>query len=405
MPSKATLLFIQNNRNESTSTLALKHHPEDVDMQYALEQISGWQAAKKKLPTWAATDGIIYPPHISMEQCSSEQTAKYKKELAARLLNNDVDGTFVDLTGGFGVDFSYIAKNFSHSVYVEQRQNLCILAQNNMPLFELKNVEVRCDDCVEYLKSMPHVSMIFIDPARRDINGERTFAISDCTPDIIAIKELLLDKADWIVVKLSPMLDWHKAVDDLNCVAEVHIVSVKNECKELLLVLHKDSGKKTSNVYCADCSGKSTSGADWTMMRFCLSDAESSACATFGSPVEGIFMYEPNSSVMKASCFKKLSSLRSMPMISENSHLYLSECLDKTFPGRCFKVKKVTGLGKKELRKALSGIEKANLAVRNFPMSVAELRKKLKLKDGGSIYIFATTLQDDSHVLVITEKA
>ena len=403
MANEATLSFIDDNRTEDTRSLALKNHPADVDMPYALEQIAGWQVARKKLPAWAATKGIVYPPHLSMEQCSSELTAIYKERLATRLAKDKQTGTFVDLTGGFGVDFSYMARGFHRSVYVERQQNLCQIASHNMPLLGLKNVDVRCEDSVSCLKALSHVSMIFLDPARRDANGGRTFAISDCTPDVVALKDILLDKADNIIVKLSPMLDWHKAVADLGNVLEVHIVSVKNECKELLLVLSKDACI-SSVLYCVDCMAEPDGTPRFRTVELNLGEDSTEDRLPFRSPSVGMYVYEPNSSVMKSGCFNYISFKYEMSMISENSHLFLSDRLDTTFPGRCFKIKDVVGMNKKEVRKSLDGIHKANVAVRNFPISVADLRKRLKLKDGGDTYIFATTLDDGTHALLMTER-
>lgn len=403
MANKATLSFIRDNRNEDVRNLALKSPPSDVDMSYALEQIAGWQTARKKLPSWAMSEGIVYPPHLSMEQCSSELTAIYKEKIVARFAKDRHTGTFVDLTGGFGVDFSFMARDFGSSIYVERQQSLCQIARENMLSLGLEHFDVRCEDSSSCLDSLSHVSMIFLDPARRDSYGERTFAISDCTPDVVTLKEKLLDKADNVIVKLSPMLDWHKAVADLGNVLEVHIVSVKNECKELLLVLGKDACS-CPVLYCVDCMTEPDGTPLFKSVEFNSDESNESERLPFGSPLAEMYMYEPNSSVMKSGYFDLLSLRYGMPMISENSHLFLSDRIDGSFPGRCFKIKAVTGMNKKELRKCLCGIDKANVTVRNFPLSVAELRKRLKLKEGGDIYIYATTLFDGAHVLLVAER-
>ncbi|MFZ2457269.1 MAG: SAM-dependent methyltransferase, partial [Bifidobacterium adolescentis] len=239
-----TRAFAEAHRNEDVRDLALKtKRTADLDLPAALDQIAGWQIARNKLPQWAACADIVYPAHISMEQCSSQFTAQYKAEIARRLLRslpqsagqtaNDV--TMTDLTGGFGVDFSYLARGFGHATYVERQSHLCELAAHNMAALGLTQAQVVCGDGVEYLRAMEPAQLIYIDPARRDEHGARTYAIEDCTPDVLALRDLLLAKARYVMIKLSPMLDWRKAVDDFaGTVAEVHIVSTGNECKELL---------------------------------------------------------------------------------------------------------------------------------------------------------------------------
>lgn len=392
--------FIREHRHDDVRQLALQaaRYP-DIDMQQALQQIAGWQTACTKLPEWAATEGIIYPPRLSMEQCSSEATAKYK----AKVLN-PTSSAFIDLTGGFGVDFSYMARSFKKAVYVERQPHLCEAARNNFQLLGLENAEVVCDDGVEYLKNLPSpfhppsTLTIYLDPARRDENGNKTYAISDCTPDVVALKDLLLEKAGRVMIKLSPMLDWHKAVDDLGEVVEVHIVSVDNECKELLLVLAKNPAGPL-RVVCANIRHD----AETELFEF---SPTSNSPATPFSPAlrERDFLYEPNASIMKAGCFTEVAGRFGVQPTGSNSHLFLSPQFIPDFPGRKFQIEQVTSMNKKELKRAIGGLTKANITVRNFPLSVAELRKRLKLADGGDTYIFATTLGEKDHVLLITKQ-
>lgn len=493
--NQATLDFIRQHQDDDVRQLAFlgSKYPE-VDMPFALDQIRGRKMARVKLPRWASIDGIIYPPHISMEQCSSEQTALYKAELAARLLGlspsssengeekekesenasnlhlseicefagkgavdsefakneatcekqqilteseenvNEIkeephegdfsDETgFVDLTGGFGVDFSYIASRLGvKSMYVERQAHLCEAAKENFGRLGLKNAIVKNGDGIEVLHSFASkkeaaasdslgitedqsqsllktnlgLKLIFIDPARRDDAGNKVVSLKDCTPDVTLLQEEMLSKADYVIIKLSPMLDWHRAVSELNCVQEVHIISVNNECKELLLVL---SARNMGNLRI-----------------YCINDAQSFVCDEMEMEESSVkiapstleemqYLYEPNSSLMKAGCFGVLSERYDARMLSKNSHLFVSQAPIEAFPGRSFRIIAISSFNKKELKRHLSGITKANIAIRNFPLSVAELRKRLKLKDGGETYIFATTLSDESHVLVITEKA
>lgn len=493
--NQATLDFIRQHQNDDVRQLAFlgSKYPE-VDMPFALDQIRGRKMARVKLPRWASIDGIIYPPHISMEQCSSEQTALYKAELAARLLGlpdsssengqekemesenaknlhlseicefagkgavdsefakneatckkqqilteaaenvNEIkeepyegdfseETGFVDLTGGFGVDFSYIASRLGvKSMYVERQAHLCEAAKENFGRLGLKNAIVKNGDGIEVLHSFASkkeaaasdslgitedqsqsllktnlgLKLIFIDPARRDDAGNKVVSLKDCTPDVTLLQEEMLSKADYVIIKLSPMLDWHRAVSELNCVQEVHIISVNNECKELLLVL---SARNMGNlrIYCVN---------DAQSFVCEESDMESSSVKIAPFTLEEmLYLYEPNASLMKAGCFGVLSERYDARMLSKNSHLFVSREPIAAFPGRSFRIIAVSSFNKKELKRHLSGITKANIATRNFPLSVAELRKRLKLKDGGETYIFATTLSDESHVLVITEKA
>ena len=465
MMNQATQDFIRQHQDEDVRQLAFlgSKNPE-VDMPFALDQIRGRKMARAKLPLWANIDGIIYPPHISMEQCSSESTALYKAELAARLFGLPVsssenekaagnasdshfskicefvseravdsefaknEGTFekkqiltesednvnevknetgqedfseeiefVDLTGGFGVDFSYIASRLGlSSMYVERQAHLCEAAKENFERLGLKNAIVKNEDGIEVLHSLKELKLIFIDPARRDDAGNKVVSLKDCTPDVTVLQEEMLLKADYVIIKLSPMLDWHRAVSELSHVRVVHIISVNNECKELLLVLSARNMGENLRIYCIN---------DAQSFVCDELDMESSQVKIAPSTLEEMqYLYEPNASLMKAGCFGVLSGRYDARMLSKNSHLFVSQAPIEAFPGRSFRIIAVSSFNKKELKRHLSGITKANIATRNFPLSVAELRKRLKLKDGGETYIFATTLSDESHVLVITEK-
>lgn len=291
------------------------------------------------------------------------------------------------------MDFSYIAAQLGvKSMYVERLAHLCEAAKENFGRLGLMNVEVRNGDGVEVLRSLEKLKLIFIDPARRDDAGNKVVSLKDCTPDVTQIQEEMLEKADFVFIKLSPMLDWHRAVSELKCVREVHIVSTGNECKELLLVLSAQA-EAPLRVFCAN---------DDQQFSF---EESSGAVVSIARPEEVCGnLYEPNASLMKAGCFGALSERYGAKMLAQNSHLFVSEKPVEDFPGRAFRIKAVSSFNKKELKRNLAGIAKANIATRNFPLSVVELRKRLKLKDGGDIYIFATTLADESHVLIICEK-
>ena len=507
-----TAEFIQEYREKDTRQLALRsaRFP-DVDMPYALDQIKGWQTARRKLPTWAACDGIVYPPHLSMEQCSSEPTAQYKLNLAMEWscriessefrvesseervesserrvesseegvesselrvenserevesselrvensegeVNNFSSGqpatlnsqlstlnchasSMTDLTGGFGVDFSFTSCAFASATYVERNAQLCHMVEHNLPLLGIDNAKVVCADAVDYLSTLDMQTMIFLDPARRDQHGAKTVMLADCTPDVVQLLPQLLKKSRFTMLKLSPMLDWHKAVEDLQgTVREVHIVSVGGECKELLLVLSEEIESELK-VFCADleagggsgeaglsggsssssCSGLSSEpsfprtpsspSAPSNASLFVYAPSASRPAPNSKLKTQNSkFLHEPNASIMKAGCFDELAAVYGVSPVSRNSHLFLSAEPVDGFPGRSFSIERVTTLNKRELRQALAGIEKANIATRNFPLSVAELRKRLKLKDGGDVYIFATTTAEDEHLLLISHK-
>ena len=440
-----TAEFIQEYREKDTRQLALRsaRFP-DVDMPYALDQIKGWQTARRKLPTWAACDGIVYPPHLSMEQCSSEPTAQYKLNLAmewsCRIESSELrvesSSRMTDLTGGFGVDFSFTSCAFASATYVERNAQLCHMVEHNLPLLGIDNAKVVCADAVDYLSTLDMQTMIFLDPARRDQHGAKTVMLADCTPDVVQLLPQLLKKSRFTMLKLSPMLDWHKAVEDLQgTVREVHIVSVGGECKELLLVLSEEIESELK-VFCADLEAGGGSGE--AGLSGGSSGSSSSSCSSFSSEPSSpshpstpslsaslfgyapgsscpapnstfniqhsTFLFEPNASIMKAGCFDELAAAYGVSPVSRNSHLFLSAEPVDGFPGRSFSIQRVTTLNTRELRQALAGIEKANIATRNFPLSVAELRKRLKLKDGGDVYIFATTTAEDEHLLLISHK-
>lgn len=397
-----TAEFIREYRERDIRQLALQANRfPDVDMSYALDQIQGWQIARRKLPKWAACDGVIFPPHLSMEQCSSEPTAQYKLNLAMEWASRVGHASrMTDLTGGFGVDFSFTSCAFAAATYVERNEQLCHIVEHNFPLLGLNNATVVCADAVEYLSTIEPQTMLFLDPARRDEHGAKTVMLADCTPDVVQLLPKLLEKSRFTMLKLSPMLDWHKAVDDLQgTVREVHIVSVGGECKELLLVL-STVVESELKVYCADLSTASD-----TSSLFVYTPGSSAPVANSTFNIQhSTFLHEPNASIMKAGCFDELAAAYGVSPVSRNSHLFLSDEPVEDFPGRSFVVERVTTMNKGELRKALVGIEKANIATRNFPLTVAELRKRLKIKDGGDVYIFATTTAEGEHLLLISRK-
>lgn len=443
--------FVAMHRDEDVRELALKaKRVEGLDLSLALDQIAGWQIASKKLPQWASCEGIIYPPHISMEQCSSQFTAQYKSEIAQTLLASAATvrarvsdsaesdnqttksepqlsdsaesvmqtaksafqlsdspesdtlvarSSMVDLTGGFGVDFSYLARGFSQATYVERQRHLCDLAEHNMAALGLDQARIVCGDGVEYLRQMGPVDFIYLDPARRDEHGSRTYAIEDCTPNVLELRDLLLAKSQYTLVKLSPMLDWRKAVADFDgTVREVHIVATGNECKELLLVLGQQVHEEPSapRVFCVNDNQR----IDYD------SAAYTQGLRIGGKPLPEAknYLYEPNASIMKAGCFDLVEERFGVTQVGPSSHLFVSATPVADFPGRGFAIEAIGGMNKKDIKRLLNGTKQANIAVRNFPLTAPQLRKKLKLADGGPVYLFGTTMQGCDHVLLRTSK-
>lgn len=467
-PTEQTADFVAAHRTEDVRQLALKaKRVEGLDLPLALDQIAGWQIARKKLPQWASCEGIVYPPHISMEQCSSQFTAQYKSEIAQTLLapaatvrarvsdsgESDNQTTksepqlsdsaesvmqtaksafqlsdspesdtqemkmgawmsdspesdtlvakraMVDLTGGFGVDFSYLARGFSQATYVERQRHLCDLAEHNMAALGLDQARIVCGDGVEYLRQMGPVDFIYLDPARRDEHGSRTYAIEDCTPNVLELRDLLLAKSQYTLVKLSPMLDWRKAVADFDgTVREVHIVATGNECKELLLVLGQQVHEEPSapRVFCVNDNQR----IDYD------SAAYTQGLRIGGKPLPEAknYLYEPNASIMKAGCFDLVEERFGVTQVGPSSHLFVSATPVADFPGRGFAIEAIGGMNKKDIKRLLNGTKQANIAVRNFPLTAPQLRKKLKLADGGPVYLFGTTMQGCDHVLLRTSK-
>lgn len=385
--------YISQHRDDNVNALALRPVPEGVDRTFALQQIEGFQRAKVKLPLWASTPDILFPVRLSMEQCSGEETARYKGMQVSRLLSKDSCCTMADLTAGFGVDFTFLSHHFERAIYVERNEALCEIARHNLPKLSPRcAVTVVQGDGVEYLDTLEHVNLLFLDPARRDVNGAKVVAISDCEPDLTQLEDTLVERADVVMVKLSPMLDIRLVMQQLHYIQEVHIVAAGGECKELLLILKKEVD--------APVTFYAVNGAQQLVFTH---EEEANATVTYACNPEQ-YLYEPNAAAMKSGAYRLLSSRYGVKKLHPDSHLYTSEQLVPDFPGRIFAVDAYSGFGKKEIKTLLPGIKKANLTARNFPISVAELRKKLKLAEGGDIYLFATTQYENRHILIRTHK-
>ena len=388
--SPATTDFINRHANADVRTLALqgRKNPE-VDIEQAIRQIAGRRVMAEKVPSWSVVEGLRYPRHLSLEQCSSEATAHYKASLVT-------GESLADLTGGFGIDCAFLSQKFAQATYVEQQEELCELANHNFPLLNLPHITVCNEDGVGYLWRMKPIDMLFIDPARRNEQGGKTVSISDCEPDVSALESLLISKAKRVLIKLSPMLDLTLALRDMPHTQEAHIISVNNECKELLLMVGQEQSRKVT----IQCINLTSQGAQ--KFKFTREEEQLTNC-TYTEQTE-TYLYEPNASILKAGAFRTIAATYHIKKLHPNSHLYTSNELVENFPGRTFRIIATGSLNKKDLKELMQGATKANITVRNFPATVAELRKRTKLTDGGDIYLFATTLFNEQKILIRGEK-
>ena len=395
--------FIKQHRNESPLSLALKKAPEGVDLQWCLRQIEGYNIARNKLPEWSENENIWFPPKLSMEQCSSEATAKYKRAIAERLGSK----VLIDLTGGFGIDFSYMAKNMEAAYYVEQQEVLCNIAKHNFPQTGLQNTKISNTTCEEFwerytadattAKTNREKCLIYLDPARRNYKGEKVFSINDCTPDVTYLQDSLLEHSAHVMLKLSPMLDIVQARRLLKDIAEIHVISVKGECKELLFVLSKEADKQ--QYYCVNLE---TRNEAFTSPLSAIMEQADIASPT--ETTEGTIIFEPNASILKAGVQNAFAKQYNLKKLHPMSNLFLGHEPIESIPARQFVIERTSDFQKANLKSFMQDIKQANMTIRNFPSTVDDLKKRLKIKDGGNIYLFATTLSDNTHVLIRCKK-
>jgi len=379
--------FIQEHLYEDLTKLILKGtlFP-GVSIQEIATQVSGLKKAKNKLPTWFENQDILYPPNLNLEQTSSEITAKYKSELIS-------GNTLIDLTGGFGIDDYYFSKKFKKVIHCELNRELSQLATHNFKFLGAANIKTHIGDGLQALKELDEkVDWVYLDPARRDDYGGKVFLLEQCTPNVPDNLKLLFQKSDNILIKSSPLLDLSAGVTELRKVVEIHIVSVNNEVKELLWILNRNISKeikiKTINI-----SNKETQVFE------ALFD-EGAGPSIYSLPLH--FLYEPNPAIMKSKLFSALSSETNTYKLHANSHLFTSEEL-QPFPGRSFKIIEIIPYNMKALKRSLK-LKKANITTRNFPKSVNEIRKELKIEDGGNDYLFFTTDLNNDKIVVVCRK-
>ncbi len=382
--------FILEHINDDPSKLALSAKRDSgVDVLWAIQQIKARKAIQHKIPSWYKNPDIIFPVQLSVEQSSSEQTAIFKSGLIQ-------GNTLVDLTGGFGVDCAFMAQHFNEVVYVERNEELCEIARQNFKILRLSHILVKNMDSVEYLQSMEPVDCIFIDPARRDTKGKKTVAFADCEPDITQLLTLLLLKANTVLVKSSPMHDISLALNELKYTSNIFVVAIENECKELLFLLKN----KAIEISIASVNLHKNKHEDSFL--FSLQEEQETICEYTSQPEK--YLYEPNAAILKVGAYKSVAKRFGLKKLHPNSHLYTSDVLRDDFPGRIFLVDSYFSLNKQSIKQQLQEIRQANITIRNFPETVDALRKKLKIADGGNVYLFATTLFDEKKVLIKCRK-
>ncbi len=368
--------YIFENRNKDVYKLALQRCPfPDIDFKIIIDQIKGLQTASKKIPSWYNLKRLWFPPSLSMEQCSSEYTARYKQQLL-------YGKSFLDLTGGLGVDTYFIAKNFDHADYLEQNADLTDIARHNFLALGAKNINCHHTNALDFLKNTSQKwDLIYVDPARRDLHNRKMVSLTDCTPDVVNNLDLLLKSTKRVFIKASPMLDIKKSLGELKYVERVIVVSFKNETKELLFKINSEF----NNIPTIEAIDLNESGAQST---FKFNYPEESECTIQIKSSIGNYLYEPNSSLMKAGAYKTLAKRFKLNKLDHNTHLYTSNDLVESFPGRAFEVKQELAPNKKKIKTAFDG-HKANVISRNHPLSPEQLKKKYQLKDGGVFYLIA----------------
>ena len=408
--------YIKQHRNDDIYRLALTKAPEGVDLQYALSQISAYQTLSKKVPSWAACDELIFPRQLSLEQSSSELTARYKAELIREFIGSDTY-QHIDLTGGMGIDCYFIAQYASQSHYIEQNPELCTIAQHNFAYLN-SNISVHNTTAEEFLNILSPCfrgtsptgggglstlnsqlsTLIYLDPARRGDHGQKLVSIADCQPNVVELLPQMFELTNKIVVKLSPMLDISRAINELSHIEKLYVISVNNECKELLLLINKECETDTE-IYAVNIDNK---GNKSDILKGTI-PSESQIGISHAHEV-GSYLYEPFAAHLKSGLYKTIAQQYGVEKLHQHSHLYTSNTLNNDFPGRKFQVKEVIPFDKKSAKTLFKSLQKANITTRNFTLSVSELRTQYKIKDGGETYIFATTLYDDSKVLIVCEK-
>ena len=400
MVNNLTEQYIREHRTDDVRKLALASHPQGINMQYALTQISGWQAARTKLPLWADTDGIIYPKHLSLEQCTSQYIAQYKASIIERLIGKNF--RMADLTGGFGVDCFFISRNTARTCYNEMSAELSSIVAENYKTLGRQDIEVSCIDAADFLSNQKDDSfdLIYLDPARRGNAGQKLISISDCQPDAVALQDDLLRVSRYVMLKLSPMLDISRALTEMRHVSRVMVIGLEGECKEITLLIERDfNGEPVIEAVDIRSDGtpempvSSAKSADTALPLPIASPEQLQPCT---------YISEPSAPYMKSALFRTIAARTGTALLHPDTHLFWSKEKPEQFPGRTFKLEGIISFDKRSIAPLIKS--QANLSVRNFPQTAPQLQKSLKLKDGGTRYLIATTLSDGKRVLLDLKK-
>lgn len=400
MANNLTEQFIREHRTDDVRKLALASHPKEVDIPYALTQISGWQAARLKLPLWAATEDIVYPRHLSLEQCTSQYIAQYKASFIQSLLGSGFK--MADITGGMGVDCFFISHSASKVYYNEMSAELCDCARTNFKALGRPEIEISCSTAEDFIShSEPDsLDLIYLDPARRGDAGRKLVSISDCQPVTVVLQDDLLRISANVMVKLSPMLDVSRALTELRHVSRVMVIGLEGECKEITLLMQRDFDAEPT-ITAVDINSNGTP-------EMAVSSAKSNENALplpIADPQQlqpGTFISEPSAPYMKSALFRTIAARTGTTLLHPDTHLFWSKEKPEKFPGRTFQLEGFIPFDKRSLSALVK--TQANLSVRNFPESAPALQRRLKLRDGGSRYLIATTLSDSRRVLLDLTK-
>lgn len=379
--------YIADNLNQDVNKLVLKGCPfEEVSIEFLVNQIEARKRLKKKLPSWIENQKIIFPPLINLAQTSSEITANYK----SKLLQGE---SIIDLTGGFGVDAYYLAKKFKKVFHLEHNAELSELAKYNSALMAQSNIDFLNQNSIDFLKYLTKkVDCIYVDPSRRNEQKRKVFQLKDCSPDLIENWSLIASKTKKLLIKTSPILDLKLGLKQLSKVVEIHIVSVKNEVKELLWIIDFEALQTNeAKIKCIDFNGTSemTFEGNFTL--------EDKAESIFSPPQK--YLYEPMSSIMKSGLFNLVSRRFKLKKLDINTHLYTSDKHIENFSGKVFEINEVMTYKTKAIKKRLKSM-KLNVVKRNFPILVKDLISKFKIEEGGENFVFFTTYQEKKIVIL-----
>ena len=394
--------FIAAHLNDDTAKLLFAaHRYPEFDMPFVVEQIEARKRLRNKLPEWYANPDLIMSGRIPAEQCSSELTARFKRSV----MGDDVH-SLCDMTGGMGVDFWYMSRGLELAIYTERQEALCTAARHNFSVLQsasssgeagvFRNIpEIIVREGFSTEMEIPDVDVIYLDPTRRSTDGSRIYEIEDCEPNVIAWQDILLEHCRRLIVKVSPMADISRTIARMKHVSDIYVVSVRNECKELLIVQQKDI--VSVKVHCVDFLPQKTVSFDYDL---CTSYSQK-----YEGPAEtGRYFFEPDVSVMKAQAFEPLMNQYNVFALDKDSHYFMSDELIEDFPGRIFEIDEIIDASSRQLKQLKRVVPQANIATRNFPLSPEELKKKTGVRDGGEVYLFGTTHHEKGNILIRCHK-